>query len=217
MNRKSDPLEMNLIARLAFAPIYPYLARQITDKFGVTEGICVDLGSGPASLAIAMARLTDLTVYSLDVQPEMSDVARQNIAEAGFASRIRAVVANVRRLPFLDDTVDLIVSRGSIFFWEDRVTAFREIYRILRPGGVAYCGGSLGDDTIRAQVVAAFDTHAELQPYKDYWQRMVSRNMNKLTLQTMLEELGEAGVPGTVVEENGGIWVQIIKLNDEAS
>ncbi len=216
MNYQTDPQRMNLIAKLAFAPIYPYLAQQIRDKFGITNGICVDLGSGPASLAIAIARITDLTIYSLDIQPEMISVARQNIAEAGFSSRIRAVTADVCRMPFEDNSVDLMVSRGSIFFWEDRVTAFREIYRVLRPGGVAYCGGSLGDDTTRAQVIAAFNTIAELQPYKEDWQHTVSRNMNKLTLETMLEELGQAGVPGTVEKENGGIWAQIIKLNNEA-
>lgn len=211
MKQKTDPQRMDLVARLAFAPIYPYLARQITDKFGIAEGICVDLGSGPASLAIAMARITELKIYSLDVQPEMSEVARQNIAEAGFAARIHAVTADVCRMPFADSSVDLMVSRGSIFFWEDRPLAFREMYRVLRPGGVAYCGGSLGDDKIRAQVMAAFDTIAELQSYRDDWYRTVKRNMNKPTGETIFKELEQSGVPGTMVEENGGIWVQIVK------
>lgn len=211
MNEKTDTKRMNLVAKLAFAPIYPYLARQITDKFNITKGLCVDLGSGPASLAIAMARVTDLTVYSLDIQQVMTDIARQNIAEAGLSSRIHALTADVSRMPFEDSSIDLVVSRGSIFFWADRVAAFQEIYRVLQFGGVAYCGGSLGDENIRAQVIAAFDTIVELQPYKEDWHRTVKRNMNKLEPETILEELRQAGVPGTIVRENGGTWVQISK------
>ncbi len=56
MSAITDPQEYDKVAKLAFAPIYPYLAQRIKEKFGITEGICVDVGSGPASLAIAMAQ-----------------------------------------------------------------------------------------------------------------------------------------------------------------
>lgn len=114
-------------------------------------------------------------------------------------------------MPFADNSIALTISRGSVFFWPNRIAAFREIYRVLQPGAVAYCGGTLGDETIRAQVIAAFNTVAELQPYKRGWEQTVNRNINKLTLDTMLEDLEQAGVPGTVEQESGGIWVQIIK------
>ena len=72
--RKTYPQEFDKISKLAFAPIYPCLAKCITKKFGVSKGVCVDVGSGPGSLAIALARITNLNVYSLDLQEEMTEV-----------------------------------------------------------------------------------------------------------------------------------------------
>ena len=47
-------------------------------------------------------------------------------------------------MPFPDDTVDLVVSRGSIFFWDDPAKGLSEVARVLRPGGKAYIGGGAG-------------------------------------------------------------------------
>ena len=56
-------------ARTVFAPVYPALARQLVQDYGVTKGIAVDLGGAEGSLAIELAKITDLTVYSVDSNP----------------------------------------------------------------------------------------------------------------------------------------------------
>src|SRR5690606_14251013 len=38
-------------------------------------------------------------------------------------------------LPFLDGAFDAVVSQFGLMFFEDRVAALREIWRVLRPGG----------------------------------------------------------------------------------
>jgi SAM-dependent methyltransferase len=43
-----------------------------------------------------------------------------------------------------DASVDLVVSRGSVFFWDDPAQGIREAHRVLRPGGWAMIGGGLG-------------------------------------------------------------------------
>ena len=210
MTLKTDPKRFNLIAKLAFAPIYPYLAERIKEKFGITTGVCIDAGSGPGSLAIAMARITNLTIFSLDIQPKMSEIARQNVSEAGLSRCIIATTANVSKMPFKDDSVDLIISRGSIFFWDDRVAAFREIYRVLKPGGVAYCGGSMGNAEVKSQVMESFSTNQVLKGEKEAWEE-VAQISHKLSPERLQNELRQASVAGTVEQENGGLWVQILK------
>jgi len=61
-----------------------------------------------------------------------------------FDKRIVAIVAPAESIPLPDNCIDLVVSRGSIFFWQDKAQGIREVHRILRPGGVAMIGGGLG-------------------------------------------------------------------------
>ncbi len=211
MSIRTDPQKFSLIAKTAFAPVYPYLAEQIKNKFGINRGECLDAGSGPGWLAIAMAQITELKIISLDIQAEMSAIARDNIAKAKLESRISALTADVCRMPLDDDSIDLVVSRGSIFFWDNKVAAFREINRILKPEGVAYIGGGMGNEQIRAQVMAYFASHKELQDAEVPWQTMMAKGPCKLDPADLEAKLKQAEVTGIVVKENGGIWVEIHK------
>jgi SAM-dependent methyltransferase len=116
----------------------------VTDDYKITRGVAVDAGCGPGYWGIELAKITDLKVVALDLDPEAVKIVRRNAAEAGLQDRVEAVEGNVQKMPFADGYADLVISRGSYPFWPDKVSAFREIHRILKPGGVAYIGGGLG-------------------------------------------------------------------------
>lgn len=207
----TDSRKFSKVARYAFAPIYPYLAGQIKTRFSITRGICVDVGSGPGNLAIEMAKITEMAVFSLDLQPEMSQLARENIARAGLSGRISPVTADVCRMPFPDNSVDLVISRGSIFFWEDRPAGCAEIYRILKPGGVAYCGGGMGTPEIRRQVMRTIEQDDTFEEERDFWINNIGKARKKLEPEELCNRLKLMGIPATAEKENDGIWIQIIK------
>jgi ubiquinone/menaquinone biosynthesis C-methylase UbiE len=209
MSVRTDPAKFNVVAKTAFAEVYPRIAEQIKNRFNITKGTCVDLGSGPGSLAIAMARITDLSIFSLDIQPEMTELAQQNISEAGLQKRIKAVTSDVCRMPFKDVSVDLVISRGSIFFWDNRVAAFKEINRILKPGGAAYVGGGMGNEKIQAKAMEAFATNPALRDVENPFKGICGRN--KLEPDEVGRELVQAGAVGTVTRGNTCIWVEINK------
>lgn len=141
----SDAASFDKIARTLFKNVYPYLALQIKQDYGITKGVCVDAGAGPAYLSIELAKITELKIYALDIDPEAIEIARRNIREAGLSERVETVLANVERMPFPDNFADLVISRGSFIFWKNKVRAFQEIWRILKPGGVAFVGGGMGN------------------------------------------------------------------------
>lgn len=123
-----------------FYVIYQVLVQQIVDDYGIKKGVCLDIGCGGGQMLIDMARITELELVGLDIEPEIIEVAKENVSEAGFKERIRFVMGDVHNMPLPDNFADLIISRGSIPFWRDRVRAFKEIYRVLKPGGVTFIG-----------------------------------------------------------------------------
>ena len=61
------------------APIYPIIAEQIVDELKIREGIAIHVGAGPAALSIAMARITNLEIYAMDISTEILEIAQKSI------------------------------------------------------------------------------------------------------------------------------------------
>jgi ubiquinone/menaquinone biosynthesis C-methylase UbiE len=85
----------------------------------------------------------------LDISGTALEKARAHIVEDGLGNRAITPSAAVHRIPPADGSVNLVISRGSIPFWNDPVVALKEIYRILTPDGMAYVGGGRGTPEIR--------------------------------------------------------------------
>ena len=98
----------------------------------------VDVGSGAGmdSMIAANAVGPEGRVIGIDMTPEMLERARSAAEEAAFTNvQFREGLAE--RLPVEDGWADLVISNGVINLVPDKVGAYREIARVLRPGGRA--------------------------------------------------------------------------------
>lgn len=186
------------------SPIYPLIAHQIRDKLKIREGIAIDVGAGPASLSIAMARITKLKIYAMDISPEMLQIAKESIESEGLENKIISVGGDVHRIPFPDSFADLVFSRGSMFFWKDLASAFREIYRVLKPGGAGYIGGGFGSAAVQKQVKNRFK-HQSGGSYK---------KPPKIQVDTLEIAVKKAGITNYIlINDDSGLWVSFKKEN----
>jgi len=201
-----DAAGFDRIATRIFAPIYPVIAERLLSWAGKRDGICVDLGTGPGLLAIAVAETSSMDVFALDLDVKMLYFAAGHIREAGLSGRVAPLLGDVHHLPFCDNSVNLFVSRGSIFFWENRAGVFSGIYRALAPGGAAYLGGSFGTAALREEIFA------RMREENPHWDRDIARRSASAPPEDLLLDLRAAGVPSAgIKKEETGFWVEIKK------
>ena len=110
------------------------VANDVVEKMG--KGTILDLGSGTGYLAIEIARRSPgLQVYGIDLSRQMIRIARRH---AEGVDNARFVFGNAAKLPFKDNSIDLVVSTGASHHWKTPRFVFDECYRVLKTGGEAW-------------------------------------------------------------------------------
>jgi len=94
----------------------------------------LDIGCGNGSFTRMMAdKIGSAYVLGMEINQELSRQAYE-------INHIDAVTADAgKKLPFSDRTFDLVVANQLIEHLDDTDTFVKEVYRILRPGGVCIC------------------------------------------------------------------------------
>ncbi len=110
---------------------YPFLAGVIEPGDTVVD---VGSGSGVDVLVAALKTGPSGTVYGVDMTPAMIAKAEQNIDKVG-ADHVRILEGRADDLPLDDASVDVVTSNGVFNLVPDKAKAFREVYRVLKPGG----------------------------------------------------------------------------------
>src|SRR5687767_13749510 len=98
--------------------------------------VVVDLGSGGGLDVFLAAQKVGPTgkAIGIDMTPEMIDVARKNAARSGLTN-VAFHHASIDKLPLPDNSVDVVISNCVINLAPDKSAVFREIARVLKPGG----------------------------------------------------------------------------------
>ena len=211
---ESEAVRFDRFAREAFKEVYPTLADQILNDYGIREGVCLDIGCGPGYLGIEMAKQSHLNVLGVDIDPVTVEIANKNITHENLIDRVTVEQGDVHSLRFADGYADLIVSRGSFLFWENTAQAFHEIYRVLKPGGVAFIGGGMGR-AITPEKKEAIKLQVEQAGFLDRCNNMITPVM----MQEMLESINirDYKIMGDGPGDSGckcGMWVELRKPMD---
>lgn len=96
----------------------------------------LDIGCGAGADACVAALLVGDTgrVIGIDCTPAMIDKARENARHAAL-DNIEFREADFANLAISDNTIDVVISNGAINLSGNKHRVFRELYRVLKPGG----------------------------------------------------------------------------------
>lgn len=98
--------------------------------------VVLDLGSGAGLDVLLSARRVGPTghAYGLDMTEEMLALARANAEEAG-AQNVTFLAGEIEAIPLPDASIDVVVSNCVVNLSTDKDAVFRELSRVVRPGG----------------------------------------------------------------------------------
>ncbi len=117
------------------ANLYRYVVEDIA-PLQLDSGDVLDAGTGPGTLARQIARrFPDMQVEGIDLSEDMIRLAREHTKHEQLEERVHFVTGNVGKMPYADDSFDLVVSTISLHHWDELEQPLRELYRVLRPGG----------------------------------------------------------------------------------
>ena len=128
------------------------IANDVVESVG--SGTILDLGSGTGYLSIEIAkRRPGLRVCGIDLSKQMVKIARRH---ARGVENAQFEFGNAAGLPFEDDSIDFIVSTGSLHHWKMPAKVFDECHRVLKIGREAWiydgCPDALKDQADRNRI-----------------------------------------------------------------
>ncbi len=136
------------------------------DEFATRLGMgtttrVLDVGSGTGGPAVYMASRSGCDMTGLEINAVGVEVAHRLVADAGLDDRVRFVQADGMDMPFPDGAFDVAISMNVMNVFEDKVGLFREVRRVLRPGGTwAFLSGTFdfapGDEELRARLARGY-------------------------------------------------------------
>lgn len=141
------------------------------------------------------------TAFGIDLSGPIARDARRNFA----SGQLKAVVSDVRAIPFADASFDAVYSMGTVEHFDETEQAVREIHRVLKPGGLAVIGvPNRHDPFLRpalAAVMQAFNWYG--YGYEKSYSRRTWRGVLERTGFEVLDESGILFVPG---------WLRMLDL-----
>ncbi len=108
------------------------------------DGVILDFGTGPGSLALMLAKSGYKNIIGLDINEDMLGVAREKLSDYP----VKLVRGDGLHLPIDDNSVDAVVSKWVLWVMPDPERAIEEMVRVTKPGGqiLTFESGSFLDE-----------------------------------------------------------------------
>ena len=191
--------ELNLL----WEPVQPFLARQIEELYGRRDGNILEIGPF-SGLIFALARKNVGQSFLIAAFPQAAiALYRKEAQKRGLEDQVRIIGSNSSLIGVSDDSVDLAIFRGALFFPKLFHVDFGAIYRTLREAGIAFVGGGFGKYT-PPEVISQIGKRSE--------ELNAAMGRVRVTVQSVRDQLRSSQLERRFeITTEGGLWVVMKK------
>ena len=157
-----------------------------TDTAAIKPGeTVIDLGSGAGNDVFIAQRIVGTTgrVIGIDMTQAMIELAQQNACKLCY-DNVEFRLGDIEQMPIDDNTADVVVSNCVINLVPDKLKAFREIYRVLKPAGRF----AVSDIVVNGKLPPSIQSAAEM------YAGCVAGALTKDAYMTIVVEVGFANI-----------------------
>ncbi len=176
-----DPAELAALPPISvdrFAGVgNPFAAGDIHPGETILDHAC---GAGTDLLISARRAGPEGRAIGVDMTPMMRECAQLGAQLAGLADRVEIRDGRYEALPVPDASIDVVISNGVVNLAPDKGRVFREIHRVLKPGGRLYL----------ADVVVARELTLDARANPDLWAACIAGALVEDELPALAESVG---------------------------
>lgn len=104
-----------------------------------SDDVILDVGCGGGINIKRMAQDAK-KVYGIDYSIESVNLSKEVNEKLIDEGKVEIMKGNVKDLPFEDNTFDIVTAFETVYFWPDIEKCFKEVKRVLKPGGIFLIG-----------------------------------------------------------------------------
>ena len=161
-----------------------------------SDDIILDIGCGGGININRMAKDAK-KVYGIDYSIESVKLSKKVNEKFIEEQKVEIIKGNVEKLPFEDNTFDIVTAFETVYFWPNIEKCFGEVKRILKPGGTFLIG---------------LETNGSDNFIMKFWKNFIDmETYNDKEITTFLENNNYAEI--TVYLRDGKNKKEIIKSN----
>ena len=156
-----------------------------------SNAVVLDAGcGGGANIKKLLNKCPDGFVKGIDYSEVSVEKSRKINAKDVAKGRCEVIQANVMKLPFEENSFDVVTAFETVYFWPDLLMSFQEVNRVLKSGGTFFvCNESSGETS-----------------KDDKWVETIG-GMTIYTGEQLRDVMIAAGFTGIRIEKNHKGWL----------